>query len=271
MTITTADGWFGAARQHINLVKTASISALTAALPYSLWGVAGQPGAATLAVGNTTTGVLFDDTMAGAPTITAFGGGATGYLAQAAVRGQAAGGITLYDRIWGAGAVSLTALATTSFASQPSITGRLPGGTQYNELEILIEITTTVSATATTINVTYTNESGTTGRTTGVTASLSGLPTPRVIRMPLQAGDKGVQKIDSVTVGGTVATAGAFNVILARRLSDFDCRAANALDVQGWDVMGAPQVFDTCCLWMVTTPDSTATLTPTALLTIING
>lgn len=271
MPITTADGWFGAAKQKILMVKTSAISTL-AAQPFSLWSTNGNPGAGTLAVGNTTSGVLFGDATAGSPTINDFGASAVGYLAAGRFRNSISGSLILFDRLWGAGAVSMTALATTTFSGQPAITGRLPSGTnQFGNLEILIELTTTVSATATTVSVSYTNEAGTTGRTTGASVSLSGYTTPRIVFMPLQAGDKGVQRIDNVTVGGTVATAGAFNVILARRLAMFDVRIGNAMDLQAWDAIGAPQVFDTSCLWMVIVADGTSSGLPTLDLDIING
>ena len=269
MAITTADGWFAAAKQKLTLIKTTSVTTI-AREPFSLWDVAGNPSAGTAAVGNTTTGILFDDTIAGAPTINAFGGGATGYIANGKFRGSVTGGMILYDRIWGAGAVSMTSLATTNFSSQPSIAARLPAS-DYETVEILLEITTTVSATATTINVTYTNQSGTTGRTTGATSSLSGFTARRLIAMPLQAGDAGVQKIESVTVGGTVATAGAFNVLIARRLAQFDNRVQGMVDSQGWDLMGAPEIYATSALWMVSLADSTSSGTPTCMLDIING
>lgn len=270
MAITTADGWFAAARQTLPLVKTASATSV-AAQQFSTFALAGNPGAGTLAVGNTTAGVLFTDATAGCPLINDFGAGNTGYLSRAAFRSSIAGGAQLYDRIWGAGAVSMTALATTTFTGQPSIASRIQSGTIYAGLEILIEITTTVSATATTIAVGYTNQAGTTGRTTGATATLSGFTTPRVIAMPLQAGDSGVQKVDSVTVGGTVATAGAFNVIIARRLADFDVRVVNSQDLQAWDALGAPQIFQDSALWLVAQPDGTTTGVPALGLTILNG
>jgi len=270
MAITTADGWFAAARQWASIRKTAAVTSV-AAQQFSLWGTAGNPGAGTMAVGNTAAGVLFTDATAGAPLLNALGASATGYLAAANFRNSVTGGAILYDRLWGAGAVSATALATTTFASQPSITGRVPGGTDFADCEILLELTTTFSATATTVSVNYTNETGATGRTTGATASLSGFTTPRVIAMPLQAGDKGVQKIESVTVGGTVATAGAFNVILARRLAEFDVRVANAVDAQAWDMIGAPQVWAESCLWLVAQADSTSTGVPTCRMLVVNG
>jgi hypothetical protein len=269
MAITTADGWFASAKQKIMIYKP-SITTV-ANVPYSLFGAAGNPGAGTLAVGNTTTGVLFDDTYAGAPLVTAFQSGATGYLSAARHKNSVTASCILYDRLWGAGAVSLTTLAATNFSSQPSYTGRLPGGTDYSNLEILIELTTTVSATATTITVGYTNESGTGSRTTASSGSLSNFTTPRVVPLSLQAGDKGVQKVDSVTVGGTVASAGAFNVIVARRLGTFDIRVANAMDIQGWDVIGGPQVWDTSCFWPTIISDGTASGIVYLDLDIING
>jgi hypothetical protein len=270
MAIVTADGWFGAARQQALIRKTAGVVSI-AATAFSVWDVAGNPGAGTLAVGNTTTGVVPTDATAGAPLINAFGGGATGYLAAAQYRNSVASGCVLYDRLWHAGAVSMTALATTTFSSQPSYAGRLPNGTDYGNLEILLEINTAVSATATNVSVAYTKEDGTTGRTTGASASLSGFTNKRIVMLPLQAGDKGVQKIESVTVGGTVATTGTFNVVVARRLAEFDVRVVNGADLQAWDALGAPQVFDTSCFWPVIIPDATSTGFVTLGFSVING
>jgi hypothetical protein len=271
MTINTADGWFAAARDNSpKIIKSAAFTTV-AGQPFSTWDVAGNPGAGSLAIGNTTTGVVPTDATAGAPNINAFGGGALGYLARAWYRASVAGGATLYDRLWHAGSVAMNALATTPLSSQPAITQRLPGASDYTGLEILLEINAAVSATATTVTVTYTNQAGVTGRTTGATASLSGLTNRRVVAMPLQAGDTGVQKIESVTVGGTVATTGSFNVVLARRIDEFDIRIANALDAHGWDVTAGPPMFTDQCLWLVVQPDSTSSGTQTLGVTIING
>lgn len=59
------------------------------------------------------------------------------------------------------------------------------------------------------IAVTYTNQDGVTGRTTGTIAATGVAPiVGRMLQLPLQAGDTGVQKIESVT--STVSTAGTF-------------------------------------------------------------
>jgi mannose/fructose/N-acetylgalactosamine-specific phosphotransferase system component IIB len=268
MAITTADGWFAAAKQRIILQK-ASVTA-TSLQPMSTLAVAGNPGAGSLAIGNTTTGVVPTQAAAGFPTLRAFGGAAVGYLASAVYRGSVAGGAILYDRLWHAGSVSLLALTTTAFASQPAITQRLPGGNDFSNMEILLEIAAAVSATATTVTVTYTNEAGVAGRVTNA-ATLTSFIANRLVPMTLQAGDKGVQKIESVIVGGVVATTGTFNVVLARNMAAFDIRVANALDAQGWDLTGSPQVFADAALFLAAQPDGGSTPVCTLNLSIING
>jgi hypothetical protein len=270
MAITTADGYFAAATQQIIWRKTAAITTVATAAN-SLLDVAGLPGAGSFAIGNTTTGIVPTDLTAGAPLINAFGGGATGYLAAGSFRNTAASGVSVYDRLWHAGSVSMTSLVTTTFASQPSYTSRLPGGADYGNLDIFIEFAAAVSATATTISVNYTNEAGVTGRTTGPTVSLASQPVRRLFAMPLQAGDKGVQKIESVTVGGVVATTGTFNVIVARKLAEFDIRVANGADIQSWDVTGSPEIYADSCIWPVVYTDGTSSGLPYLSLTIKNG
>lgn len=276
MAITTADQFFTAAVQPI-LIRKASIGTSGSnANDMSTWGVGNIPPAGTLAVGNTTTGVLFDDTYTGAPAINAFGSGATGYISQTKYKNTVEGVVVLYDRLWGAGDISLVTTATTTFSSQPSYAGRLPGGNDYGNLEIMLETVTVSSAgTGPTVTVNYTNEAGTTGRTTVaiVTTNFTGTNAAagRVIRLPLQAGDKGVQKIESISVTAGTLTAGTANVIVARKLASFELRAVNALDVQTYDALGMPQVFDTSCLWTVAQGTATATGGFSLQLDIING
>lgn len=270
MAILTADDYIAAARQLYDITKTAEITTV-ANNEFSTLDVAGMPGAGSLAVGNTANGLVPDDTVAGYPLITAFGGGATGHLTRVNFACTVACRMRLWDRLFNVGSVSLTSLATTTLASQPSYTGRLPGGTDYGNLFILIEINAAVSATATTVTVTYKNQAGTTGRSTGATASLSGFTTRRIIVMPLQAGDTGVQKIETVVVGGTVATTGSVNVIVARLLVEsMRVPIANAADAYGFDRVGFPQVWDTSALWLTVIPDSTSSGIPSVQFEIAN-
>jgi hypothetical protein len=272
MAITTADGWFAASKQKVFMQKTAAVTSI-AATSYSLWNAAGQPGGGTLSVANATTGVIYTDTTTGAPLINAYGSGATGYLAAGRFRNSVTGSIVLYDRIFGCSPTNLTTAvpATTTLASVPSYSSRVPNGTDFTNTEILIEIATTMSATATQIAVGYTNQSGVAGRTTATSVSLSGFVSPRVVQLALQAGDTGVQSIQTITVSGATNAAGVISIIVARRLAVFDLRIANAMDAQAWDMIGGPVVFTDSCLWTVAYADSTSTGVPTLDLDIING
>jgi hypothetical protein len=270
MAITTGDGVIAAAKQEVTIVKTQTATTV-AAQWHTTFDRAGNPGAGTLNVGNTANGLVPTDVTAGFPLINAFGGGATGYLAAVDYASTVASRIQLYDRLFHVGSISMTALATTTLAAQPSFASRVPGGTDFGGLEIWLEFNITVSATATTVAVGYTNQAGTAGRTTGATASLSGFITGRVVKLPLQAGDSGVQQINSVTVGGTVASAGTVNVIVARRLWSGRVRLAGDGDIHGIDKTVMPVVFADSALALIVAPDSTSSGVPEVYLDIING
>lgn len=269
MAITSGDGYIAAAKQFARVTKTQTATTV-AAQWHTLLDRNGTPGAGSLSVGNTANGLVPTDATSGFPAINTISN--TGYLTRVNFSNSVACRMHLYDRLFHAGSVSMTTLATTTLTSQPSFSSRIPGGTDYTSTEIWLEINTAVSATATTISVSYTNDSGTSGRTTGASASLSGFITGRLINMPLQAGDKGVQRIDSVTVGGTVATTGTFNVIIARPLAtSMRVPVAGFGDILGLDRTGMPQVWDTSALWPIIAPDSTSSGAPDMLIELADG
>lgn len=265
MAIQSANDWFAAAKQRVNITKSFPTS--TGYQGVSSWTGSGQPGAGTGSAGNTSSGVLFTAATSGAPAINSFGGGATGYLSSAVFRATAAGCLSILDRIWGAGAVSAASLATTTLSSQPSISGRVPGGTAYQEVEAFLEVVTAIPAAAVTVTLTYTNEAGVTGHTSSA-ESPTGLAAGRIIKFSLQAGDLGIQTVESIVVGGVAAASGDFNVILARRLADMDIRGGGC-EVQGWDLLGS-EVYDTSCLWLIAYPDSTTIGITSVSMTIVN-
>lgn len=269
MALANLDQLVAAASQKINYLKTGAVTTV-AAQWFSTLDVAGNPGAGSLAVGNTANGVVPTDATAGFPLINAFGGGNAGYIKSIQFGNTVACRMALYDRVFHVGSIVATSLATTTLSAQPSYVGRLPNS-DYKGLEIFLEINTAISNTATTVSVTYTNQDGVTGRSTGA-ISIQNLTTRRLVKMPLQAGDTGVQKIESVTVGGTVASAGTFNVIVARLLIDnMRCRLANDGDVLGFDRTGLPIVYDTSALWLILAADSTSGGVPELNIDVINA
>lgn len=268
MAITTFDEYIAAAKQRFSLVKTVSRTAVAANM-FSVFDVAGNPGAGTLAGTSTTTGVVPTNATAGCPTINAFGSGAIGYLSNVKYSNSVAGMLFLYDLLWKGGAYAFN--ANTSGNTPASFLSRIPGGTALacgGETEIWVETVTAFTGIQT-WNVTYTNELGITGRTTGA-VGVGAVPTiGRMWQLPLQEGDRGVSSITGV-VGGT-GTAGTANILVLRPL--WRGRASIATDggVHGLDMTGMPEIFAGSALYLGVQPDSTATGIPYLQIEISNG
>lgn len=273
MAITTFDGLIAAAKQFVDMVKTANRVTVQAAW-FTLFDLAGNPGAGTLAGTSTANGVVPTDLTTGFPVIDAFGGAATGVLAQVTFGNSVACRMALYDLVFKAGAYAFGA-GTTALSSQPSYAGRMPGGL-YTDTQIWIEVTTAfVTGTAWQAQVTYTNQDGVTGRT-GVAlpaTAAANLTLGRMYQLGLQAGDSGVQKIESVIVtnGGTAMTAGAFNVLVMRRLWSGRVRGVNDGSLNGPQETLMPQIMADSALYLILSTDSTASGVPELGLVIANG
>ena len=99
-------------------------------------------------------------------------------------------------------------------------TAALPRYTDGRDVMLALEIYTQIGSTATTLTVSYTNESGTSGRTTPATVfgGTGAREAGRFLILPLQAGDSGIRSVQSVTVAATTGTAGSFGVVLFKPL-----------------------------------------------------
>lgn len=266
MAITTRDGLVAAmaAGQDVTWFKSTTRTTV-AGIWYSLFDIAGNPGAGTLAGSSTAAGVVPTDATTGCPTINAFGGSNTGYITNFDFGSSVACRVRVYDMLFKAGAYAFN--ASTTLASQPSYSSRIPGG-DYGGTQIWLETVTAFTGSQS-IAVTYTNQSGTTGRTTGTIATGVAPTIGRMIQLPLQAGDTGVQKIESVT--STVSTVGTFNVLVLRRLVSARVRINNDGGTKGPDLTGLPIVFDNSALFVMVAADSTSSGIPEMQITIANG
>lgn len=266
MPIVTIDpGYAGSAKQESEIVKTAGRTSV-AAQWFSVFDLAGQPGAGTLAGASTAAGIVPTDVTAGYPLLNAFGGGAQGILANLSFTNTVASRMRLYDRLFLAGAYAFN--ASTSLASQPSYLARTPASNGA-DCEIWIEAVTAFTGNLS-VAVTYTNQAGTAARTTGTFATGAALTVGRCMQLPLQAGDSGVQKIESVT--GTVATAGTFNVMVLRRLSPtLRVKIANDSDLRNLLDLGMPRVYEDSALYALIAADSTSTGVPEINFQVANG
>lgn len=274
MAITTVDGYIASAKQIIPYIKTAGRTSVATGW-YTMFDIAGNPGAGTLAGTSTANGVAVDDTVTGFPPINTFGGGATGYLTTVDFSSSVASRITLTDLLWKAGAYSYAAGTTAVTAT--ALPARRPNSS-YVGLQIWIEVSTAFSTgNAWTVSCTYYNQNGSGDgtRTTPALANMAAaaLTAGRMYQLPLQAGDTGVSEIKSVVVTNntTAMTAGAFNVLIVRPLWSGRVQIANGGDTHGLDKTGMVQVYDTTALYPIFAADSTAIGVPEMQIEIANG
>lgn len=262
MTILSPSDYIASTKQRVQLVKTAGRVTIIGAW-FSLFDVAGAPGAGTLAIGNTANGLVPDDSVAGYPIISAFGGSATGYISKVEFGSSLACRLALFDRVFAAGAYAFN--ASTTLASQPSYSARLPN-TDYNGLEIWIECVTPFTGNVT-VTVTYTNQAGTTARSTSL-ATGTPLTLGRCMQIPLQAGDSGVQKIESVVC--TVASVGTLNVMVLRPLWAGRVKTVNDGDLHDLLRTGLPQIYESSALYVMVASDTTAAGVPELSIEVAN-
>lgn len=265
MAISTLDSLIASAKQRIAIKKTTARTSVANGW-FSMFDLAGDPGAGTLAGTSTTTGVVPDDATTGVPIVNTFGGGAVGYLTNVEFANIVASRITIYDLLWKAGAYAFN--ASTTGQTPASYSARVPGGTDFTNTEIWVEQVTAATGNQA-VNVTYNNQSGTTGRSTGAVGIGAAPTVGRMWPLPLQAGDSGVQGVTGVV--GSVATVGTFNVLVCRPLWTGRVIAANYGDLHDYMRVGMPRVFDTSALAIMVNADSTSTGTPELMLTIANG
>jgi hypothetical protein len=264
MPITTLDGLLAAPSQNIYMIKTAGMSAI-AATPFSPFAQAGSPGAGVLAGTSTTTGVVPVAGDVGYPTLASFGG-LKGYLSRVAFGSSLACRIHLFDILWKGGAYAFNAAVTgqtpTSYAS------RVLGGTDFTGLELWYEQVTSGTGVQS-FSVTYTNEAGVTGRSTGGVSLGTAGTVGRMMQVPLASGDRGLRGVTGVA--GSVATAGTFNILVMRRLWSGRVRINNDGDTHDFLKTELPEIFQNSALRIVVAPDSTNTGIPELDLTIVAG
>jgi hypothetical protein len=261
MAIATHDGYVGSAKQFLTWFKTASITAV-AAIPFTNFHLAGSPGAGTLAVGNTANGIVPTAALAGYPTIAAIA--ATGYLGKIDFASSVACRLALYDCLFSAGAYAFN--ANTTLASQPSYAGRVPGG-NYQGLELWLEAVTAFTGLQS-IQLNYLDQGGAAGDT-GVVATGVAPILGRMFRVPLAAGDTGVQQL--VQVRSTVATVGTFNVHIMRPLWTGRVNLANGGDTHDYLKTGLNRLYAASALRVVVQPDSTAVGLPQLYVEVCDG
>jgi hypothetical protein len=262
MAITSLDDYIAAAKRRITFMKSAARTTV-AGTQFSVFDLAGNPGAGTLAIGNTANGVVHTSATAGYPAIPNSGG--TLYISILSLSWSVQGRIMLYDRLFACGAYAYNADVT--LASQPSYASRLPIAGDYKGLQLWIETVTAFTGTPS-FEINYLDQDGNAGDT-GVISAGSALTVGRCFHMPLQTGDSGIQQITRVRC--TVATAGTFNVMVLRPLAVATCAITGLGEVQDLLRTGLPRIFPDTALYALVETVSTSSGVPQLMIEVAEG
>lgn len=219
--INRATGGNSGTPEIIHIFKDARVGAAAAAAAVagrwtSLWEYNGNPAHGA----PPTTVAIPDNTTNGGLKQTDPGGGRTKWLTGGMFTANAAGTLMLYDRLLHIGSLN----ATTTTAQTVGGTLTRYTGTESVGNQIWLEIYTQIGATATTIDVEYTDQDGNTTITSPVTAiGGTGLrEAQRMIQMPLASGDTGVRACADCDLVASTTTAGNFGVQIIRPLAYWD-------------------------------------------------
>jgi len=172
-------------------------------------------------------------------------GGVNAYLARFEANSNVASGVVmLCDRLWHNGGITITSTSAQTIVS-PTWPARDNNGTTNGDgVLVALEVSATTGAGAPTGTLSYTNSAGTAGRTATLAEATAGSTvTGALFRFGLQAGDAGVQSIQSFTLGASW-TSGTCNLVAYRVLAVVDIMTLGlpgAIDaVSG----GFPQIFN---------------------------
>lgn len=244
MAIATLSDYAAATRYRALLTKTNGTGFAYTIGAITLWTASGTPAAATAAISSTASGQVPTKATTGAIQFPDFSG--VGYITSIEASAQSDGGrILLFDRLFACGSYSGSA-GTTTLSSPPSYSSRLPGGSSAGLMLAYEQGAGAGGNASSTMSCTYTNESGTTGRTSGsINFNPSGY-SPRFSFIALANGDKGVQAIESVSVTGS--NAGTHNLIVLRPLWYGRVKANGAPIIFPLETVGAPIIYSDSCL-----------------------
>jgi hypothetical protein len=277
MAIATLDQYIAAVKQRINFLRTAAVTTV-AGLPYCLNQATGYPGAASLSLGSAN-GSIITDATAGFPAIDFSTG--NGYLTNVEFGNSVLSRLSIYDLIavtgpfnWNASAVAvdMTAIVSSLQARCPDYPG---SGTAWGKGIIpFVQIITTHTTAATwSCAIAYTDQDGNAG-TSGstMTGAAANLIAGRLLPIPLAAGDSGIQKVTSVTATAGSATAGTFNIILARPLwVSGRVQIAAGGDIHDMLKTGMPTVYNNSALLFVCTADAASSGLPELFVEIASA
>lgn len=233
--------------------------------------VAGVPGAGATPADASVGGTTYTLASQGGIAFTAPSGSNLTYTLSWSVSNTQAGSIYLYDRLWACSGLATGAGATTTISGMTNIS-RYSNGVGAEIYYVCLTAPSAQSANMT-ITVTYTNSDGV-GSRTGTVVLSAGSPPPtanQAYPLSLQAGDKGIRSIQSVTNTSGSFTGGTHGLVVGKRIAGAHCAiACNGMLVDGLK-LGLPQIPNDACLNFISVCSTTTTGYWAGTLTLVQG
>lgn len=201
--------------QSVDFMKVlGTASSTTGVICNSLWKATGAPTAG----GTPGASATCDKSTSGAlPMINPSAGELRAWFKRLASQNFGPCGVQLCDRL-----VHMGGLDGTSVIAQTVLTSALTRSTSGAGVMAGVEFYSAIGTTGQTFTCSYTNQAGTTLRTSqpvDIGTNQRGAQVNRLIPMSLQAGDTGVRAVATLTLSGSTGTAGNFGVTLYKPIS----------------------------------------------------
>lgn len=256
MPITTVDGVIAGFRPPVPITKVATPT-LVAGRPHSLLYLAGAPSAAATATGSVGVNGAALTSLVGQIDFINPPTGSNSYLAKFSGQATIAGNLLLCDRLWHAGVQHATSNATGTFSSAAFPARDQNGLTDGVGILLGVEILLATGSGTPTIQVEYTNPSGTANRIgfntyATVASSAQGAFYP----IGWQLGDNGVKSVQSIRLSATW-TQGELRLVAYRILAQIELSGAfvpGAIDAL---TGGFPRLYDNTVPFLIFIPSTT--------------
>jgi hypothetical protein len=237
--------------QDLYFNKVTAFSPGAAGQNWTLWAAPGLP-AAGVYTGSAETAAQATDATTGGIGFTNAGTGRNLFAhSLSALCTSGTGTLILWDRLLYYPGLS-HAPATLTMTNGVALPRYTTGAGVY----AFLEVTTTLGANAHTCTLTYTDQSGNAGASTGaqtIIVSSAAERIPHAFRyFPLASGDTGIRSVQSVVFAGAGAT-GTSALVLAKPLAVVPLGTASIASVQ--DLLRGPQIAlpeindDACLMW----------------------
>jgi hypothetical protein len=194
------------------------------------------------------------------------------YLARLQLTSTTACRASLVDRLWHNSGLVVTTTTAQTINSVTWPARDRNGTTAGDQVMVAVEVrTATTNASAVTnMTMSYTNSDGVAGRTATITSFPATAAVGSFIPFQLQAGDNGIQSIQTITLGTSLA-AGAIHLVAYRTLAQMELILANTGASIDAITGGFVRFYDSSVPFLIYLPTATTATTLSGMLIITQG